>query len=89
MPSLFNTDAHKIWDKIIISTSTLASPALVGGGFGPVNDDCYAFGYGLKDDAAGFVTSSYREDLDTMGEALVAAVEDMMELAKSNSEQKK
>ena len=51
VPKLFTTAAHQKWDKIIISTSTLSSPSLVGGGFGPVNDDCYAFGYGLKDDA--------------------------------------
>ena len=36
---------------------------------------------------AGFVTSSYRNDLSTMGDALVASVEDMMELARWNTEQ--
>jgi hypothetical protein len=33
--------------KIILSTSTLASPALDAGGFGPVNRDCYGIGYGI------------------------------------------
>lgn len=34
--------------KIIISTSTLSSNALDNGGFGPVNDECYAVGYGIR-----------------------------------------
>ena len=50
LPRIFNTEAHAIFEKIVISTSTLASPNLVGGGFGPVNDICYAFGYGLTDE---------------------------------------
>ena len=38
---------YKRLGHIILSTSTLASPALDGGGFGPVNQDCYGIGYGI------------------------------------------
>jgi hypothetical protein len=34
--------------EIILSTSTLSSPVLNGGGFGPVNKKCFGIGYGVR-----------------------------------------
>jgi len=33
--------------NIVLSTSTLSTPALDGGGFGPPNRECYGIGYGI------------------------------------------
>ena len=60
LPKLF-TDAG--WARInhnVLSTSTLASDAIEGGGFGPVVEDGYGVGYGVRDHAMGFNISSYR-----------------------------
>ncbi len=38
----------KTLSNIILSTSTLSSPALDGGGFGPVGPDCIGIGYGIR-----------------------------------------
>jgi carnitine O-palmitoyltransferase 2 len=45
---LFECAALAKLNKIILSTSTLSSEAIRGGGFGPVNDECYALGYGIR-----------------------------------------
>ena len=47
----FDTSAlqsYKTLSEIILSTSTLSSPALDGGGFGPVGPRCYGIGYGVQ-----------------------------------------
>ena len=80
LPSIFETEAHAVWEKIIISTSTLASPALEGGGFGPVNEDCYALGYGLQSGGAGFICSTYRDDAKQMALYLRESLLEMVAL---------
>ena len=62
--NIFNNESKAVMDKIIISTSTLSSPALAGGGFGPVNDECYGVGYGIEEEGARFAVSTYRSDGD-------------------------
>jgi hypothetical protein len=48
-PALFADPSWAHFQDIRLSTSTLASPALSGGGFGPVNPTSYAVGYGTED----------------------------------------
>lgn len=43
----------------ILSTSTLSSPAVNMGGFGPVVPDGFGIGYGVHDDWIGFNVSAY------------------------------
>lgn len=76
-PAIFTTPAHDIMSRIILSTSTLSSPALEGGSFGPVNDDCYGIGYGIEKEGSAFQLSSYRRDLPQLKELLVASVLDI------------
>eukprot|EP00124_Ichthyophonus_hoferi_P005155 Ihof_evm1s683 gene=Ihof_evmTU1s683 len=45
---------------IILSTSTLQSPAIHYGGFGPVNRDCWGIGYSLLDEAFGLSISNFQ-----------------------------
>ena len=82
---LFETEAMAVWDKIVLSTSTLKSHALEGGGFGPVNDDCYGIGYGMEDDKSGFVLSTYRPDGAEMAEAMAQSLRDLVGVMRSES----
>lgn len=59
-PSLFSDEGHRIYRDIRLSTSTLESPALDGGGFGPVSRTSYGVGYGVQDRGAQFHVMSYR-----------------------------
>ncbi|KAF1332956.1 Carnitine o-palmitoyltransferase 2, partial [Globisporangium splendens] len=79
-PELFTLPAHDIMSKIILSTSTLSSPALEGGSFGPVNDDCYGIGYGIEHEGSLFQLSSYRKDLPQLSELLVESIVDIEKL---------
>eukprot|EP00756_Hemistasia_phaeocysticola_P041263 Hpha_TRINITY_DN16906_c1_g12::TRINITY_DN16906_c1_g12_i1::g.55267::m.55267/K08766/CPT2; carnitine O-palmitoyltransferase 2 len=83
-PQLFDSPEHAKWSKIIISTSTLDSPALDGGGFGPVNDDCYAVGYAMRADDCGYIVSTYREDGAKLAELLSKSLRDMVKLLQDN-----
>mmetsp|Transcript_10075 Transcript_10075/g.12103 ORF Transcript_10075/g.12103 Transcript_10075/m.12103 type:complete len:652 (-) Transcript_10075:26-1981(-) len=56
---IFTDETYQTMNKIILSTSTLASPALLAGGFGPVNQDCYGIGYGINDEAFRVGVASY------------------------------
>ena len=44
LPAIFTEPAYAALGEVILSTSTLSSDALVGGGFGPVGPQCYALG---------------------------------------------
>ena len=50
---LFQDSSYAHINNIILSTSTLASDAVLLGGFGPVTPDGYGVGYGVKDDMLG------------------------------------
>lgn len=86
--AFFSTAAHKKWQKIIVSTSTLDSVALDGGGFGPINDDCYAIGYAMRKSDCGFIVSTYRKDGAQMAEALMSSIRDMYALLKEHAPKK-
>ena len=78
-PSLFACDAVAKLRKIIISTSTLQSEALVSGGFGPVNDDCYALGYGIRSYGAQVQAMTYKDhaDAQAMADSIGSAMAEM------------
>eukprot|EP00736_Rhodelphis_marinus_P014083 Rmarinus@m.24614 len=59
VPEVFRGKGYKTMKHDILSTSTLVSPYLVGGGFGPVVRDGYGLGYSVRDDLVGFVATSY------------------------------
>lgn len=60
VPSLFVDEGYKIYKDIRLSTSTLASPALQGGGFGPVSRTSYGVGYGVDERGAHFHVMNYK-----------------------------
>ena len=47
--AFFNDPAYLHFKDIRLSTSTMSSPALDGGGFGPVSPHSYAVGYGTEE----------------------------------------
>lgn len=60
LPSLFTDPAYRTFKDIRVSTSTLASPALAGGGFGPVSRTSYGVGYGIEERGAHFHVMAYK-----------------------------
>lgn len=77
LPAFFSLPAYNRMIHNTLSTSTLSSPALDGGGFGPVVVDGYGVGYGIQDDGSGFSVTSYMDTLPAFGSALQEAVADM------------
>lgn len=67
VPDVFQDPAYKQINHIILSTSTLSSPALMLGGFGPVVRDGFGVGYGIQDDWLGCNVTSYPPDRDVRG----------------------
>jgi carnitine O-palmitoyltransferase 2 len=45
LPAIFSDVSYQRLSEIILSTSTLSSPVINGGGFGPTGDRCYGIGY--------------------------------------------
>ena len=66
---------------IILSTSTLNSEALAGGGFGPVNDDCYAIGYGIRSYGSEARVMTYSKDSQGFVDSLESAMKEMADAA--------
>jgi carnitine O-palmitoyltransferase 2 len=60
LPPLFRGRAWKTLQNIVLSTSTVGSDLLQGGGFGPVGADCYAIGYGVRAHGAQISVMSYK-----------------------------
>ena len=75
IPSIFTDEGYQIYSKIILSTSTLSSPALLAGGFGPVNLDCFGIGYEINKEGARYSVSTYKENggdfLNAIEESLI------------------
>ena len=80
--ALFECAAAAKLKHIILSTSTLSSEALSNGGFGPVNDDCYAIGYGIRSYGAGARVMSYGRDSRGFADCIGKAMQQILEAAR-------
>ena len=58
-PDIFKDPAYSTINHIIISTSTLSSPAVMAGGFAPVVNNGFGVGYGILDDEHGVNITSF------------------------------
>ncbi|XP_011865217.1 PREDICTED: carnitine O-palmitoyltransferase 2, mitochondrial [Vollenhovia emeryi] len=58
-PAIFQDPAYDALNHNILSTSTLSSPDVMAGGFGPVVSDGYGIGYMIQDKRLGSVVTSY------------------------------
>lgn len=61
---IFNDPSYARMNYNIVSTSTLSSPAIQAGGFGPVVKDGYGIGYMVMEDALGCIVTSYKAHTD-------------------------
>lgn len=61
LPALFQDPAYAMINYNVISTSTLSSPNIVAGAFGPVVPDGFGLAYGIQDDSLGVVVGSYKK----------------------------
>lgn len=59
-PDIFQDPAYAMINHNILSTSTLSSPVVIAGGFGPVVDDGFGIGYMIQEKRLGVVVTSYR-----------------------------
>lgn len=60
-PDIFKDPAYQMINHNILSTSTLSSPVVIAGGFGPVVDDGFGIGYMIQDRKLGVVVTSYHK----------------------------
>lgn len=58
-PAIFEDTAYENINNNILSTSTLSSPAVFAGGFGPVVQNGYGIGYMIQDERLGAIVTSY------------------------------
>lgn len=84
VPDVFADQSYATYTSNIISTSSLFSEALIGGGFGPVSPG-YGVGYASADDMMIFNISSWKENgpvhsSQAFAEAIYAAAVDMHKL---------
>ena len=82
LPKLYHDPSWRILNHNILSTSTLASATIEGGGFGPVVEDGYGIGYGVRDHKMGFVISTYRGDAKEMAAEMETALLDILRTLK-------
>ncbi|XP_051164325.1 carnitine O-palmitoyltransferase 2, mitochondrial-like isoform X2 [Leptopilina boulardi] len=77
--ALFEDPAFSAINYNIISTSTLSTPILLAGGFGPVVPDGYGIGYMIQDKRLGAVVTSYSQHRKASEyvKNLQAAIEDL------------
>lgn len=59
IPDIFQDPSYNLINHIILSTSTLTSPALRVGGFGPVSPDGFGISYQALDNELACLISSY------------------------------
>lgn len=63
-PGIFTDPAYAKINHNILSTSTLSSPGLAAGGFGPVVQDGYGIGYNIQSGFCGCVVTNYKTTRD-------------------------
>jgi len=82
LPAIYNDKAYQVLNRIILSTSTLSSDALYAGGFGPVNDDCYALAYGISGEGVRTAVATYGLGSQDFATHLDKAYTDMIDALK-------
>lgn len=85
MPEFFNSHAYKFINHNILSTSTLAYPNILNGGFAPVVPDGFGIGYRILDKKLGACVSSYSlSELNKFVDALEETYEQFYKIMKNS-----
>ena len=83
---LFEDPCYSHINEIILSTSTLASDAVLLGGFAPVNANSYGIGYGVFDDWLGVQVATYpSRDGARFVEHMEKVFDDIFAVSKGNN----
>uniref|UniRef100_K7GH40 Carnitine O-palmitoyltransferase 2, mitochondrial-like n=1 Tax=Pelodiscus sinensis TaxID=13735 RepID=K7GH40_PELSI len=81
MPEFFLDSAYQKLNHIILSTSTLPSPAVLIGGFGPVAPDGFGIGYNIFDTWLGCnITSYLKKELPEFLTCLEYSLNDILDV---------
>jgi carnitine O-palmitoyltransferase 2 len=82
LPDLYKDEAYRIINHNILSTSTLSSPAVRVGGFGPVVSDGYGIAYQIWEGGLGCLTTSYKggKDAEAFAQACEIVFKDIGEV---------
>lgn len=77
LPDFYKSPAYKFINHNVLSTSTLAYPQIMTGGFAPVVPDGFGIGYRILDKKLGACVTSYgtKNDLDRFVDELVETYE--------------
>ncbi|XP_071784291.1 carnitine O-palmitoyltransferase 2, mitochondrial-like [Asterias amurensis] len=81
-PDIFTDPAYSDINHIILSTSTLSSPAVLIGGFAPVTPNGFGIGYSVSNDNLGVNITSYPDShsVEDFVECINSSWEDMYEV---------
>lgn len=60
LPEFYNSHAYKFINHNVLSTSTLAYPTILTGGFAPVVPDGFGIGYRILENSLGACVSPYK-----------------------------
>nr|XP_026694536.1 carnitine O-palmitoyltransferase 2, mitochondrial [Ciona intestinalis] len=78
IPAIFRDFSYTTMNQIVLSTSTLSSPAVTIGGFAPVIPNGFGVGYGVKDEMLGCNITSYDvRDVGSLVEAIMTSLDDI------------
>eukprot|EP00105_Crassostrea_gigas_P016944 XP_011434533.1 PREDICTED: carnitine O-palmitoyltransferase 2, mitochondrial-like [Crassostrea gigas] len=90
VPELFTDPAYQKLNHIILSTSTVSSPAILIGGFAPVTPDGFGVGYSIEDSRIGFNVTSYPPARNAPGfiECVTKSLDDMYEVLEGRNPRK-
>ena len=87
MPDLYLDPAYKLINQNILSTSTLAHPAVLTGGFAPVVENGYGIGYRILDKTLGACITSYpSRDAEQFVECLAKVFEKFYNIFKEKKD---
>ncbi|XP_055922535.1 carnitine O-palmitoyltransferase 2, mitochondrial [Eupeodes corollae] len=78
IPDLYNDESYKKINYNIISTSTLSSPAVLAGSFGPTVPDGLGIGYSIQEDECGAIATTYKQNRD--GSAFIESLDGALNL---------
>jgi carnitine O-palmitoyltransferase 2 len=90
LPDFYLDPSYKLINHNILSTSTLAHPAVLTGGFAPVVRDGFGLGYRILDNSLGACVSSYESrDLNGFVGCLSETFQKLKELMQSTKDVQK
>lgn len=89
MPEFYNSQAYKFINHNVLSTSTLAYPNILSGGFAPVVPDGFGIGYRILDSKLGACVTSYSSgELKQFVDALEETYHRLYEILKQSKTKK-